>query len=106
MAGIEKMEEKDFIPRIDHMSVSRYDINAKVFPMMCVVENRLNFKPNGENGAGTISKFAYPLHGKAKMNKFIAHIVPMAAGLTEGERKDKTIIVEVSFVRIRNVCVV
>ena len=34
------------IPSIDDMAVSKYDINAKIYPMMCVIENQLVFEKN------------------------------------------------------------
>lgn len=100
--------QMDCIPRIDGMSVDQYDITAKVFPMMCVVENRLNFQPNtiamhddskamevdDKPKTAQVAKFSYPLHGSAKINKFIAHIVPSPSGLSEEERKEKTITIE------------
>ena len=116
-----KIEPKsDTLPTIDQMVVTKYDLEVKVFPMMCVVENRVNFQPGGnitgiskpgnlrkrnhegekiilENDADLKSpkvgesKFAYPLHNSAKMNKFVAKIIPLNPEMTEIERKEKTI---------------
>jgi len=38
--------EMDPIPKIDRMSVTKYDIQAKIFPMMCLVENKERFEKN------------------------------------------------------------
>ena len=106
-----KLEPKsDSFPTIDQMVVTKYDLEVKVFPMMCVVENRVNFQPgqkavnlkkrnhegetiNSESKSPKVgeSKFAYPLHNSAKMNKFVAKIVPLYPEMSDIERKEKTI---------------
>ena len=92
------------LPSIDQMSVVQYDIAVSVFPMMCVVENTLKFNQNEnlnedlspgllneDSSPGLLNaKFVYPLHDEAKMNKFVAHIIPTDPSLSDDDRTDQT----------------
>jgi len=83
------------------MCVTRYNIRANVYPMMCVVQNKLIFTPKTQNsGKGGNSRmeteipdsavFSYPLHGGAMINKFVAKIIPTDPNLSKNEIEEKT----------------
>ena len=97
------------IPSIDQMTVTRYDLSVSVFPMMCVFENQLKFKhddhsrkdhmevdvvDSAETDEGTLqAKFVYPLYGGARINKFVAHIIPTDPTLSAQEVENGTRII-------------
>jgi len=104
----------DHLPSLDGMRVVRYDVKVLAHPMMCTIENVVQFQPGNfpedtqleketqkmdlDQGSGDHrgqeAKFVYPLHGNARMCKFVAKIIPMESGITEEQKRNRTITIE------------